>query len=235
MCIDNVNVDLNVIISDRLAKDNDLFFVDTSIVDSKFDKEVIRKKDLYGVQYNGCILLQPIFENIEIVSRDIAIVQVLNRFAIYSLSNCQKLSDFEYPSIRVSNDMIVLSKANGRSSLFNLNTSEFILQSCDYEEFNTKDNSTEYLWASKNGFYDYIHRSTGRIVSLPGVTMAYDTKHGIYGRDIHNKICKFNEHGVADYVELRLTVQKAGGYLTLHNYTYNIEHVIDIYGNIINI
>lgn len=226
---------VNRIIADRLAKDNELFFVNSSVIDSKYGKDIIRKKKFQGVKGNNGILIHPIYEDIEIVSSEIAIVKIMDTFAIFSLSEGQRLSEFEYSSVHISNDMIVLNKGNGRSAIYNLNTSKFLHQTGDYDEFNLKDSSTEYVWARRNTFFDYIHRESGRVISLPGIIMAYDTQHDIYGLDEHNRVCKFNEDGVENHWELRQSVQSQGGYLVLRNYTYNIEHIIDIYGNILNI
>lgn len=235
MCIDKVNTDLNRIVSERLAKDDELFFVDTSVVCSKHGKTIIKRKSLQGVQDNDRILIRPIFEAIDIVSSEIAIARLLDMFALFSLREGRQLSEFEYCSVQISDDVIVLGKGNGRTAIYNLDTSDFLHQMGDYDEFNLKDFSTEYVWARRNMFYDYIHRATGRVISIPGVIMAYDTKRGIFGLNKHNKVCKFNEKGVENNAGLRQAVQKEGGYLALRNYTYNIEHITDIYGNILNI
>lgn len=97
------------------------------------------------------------------------------------------------------------------------------------------DLSIEYIWAKRGRFYDYIHRASGAVISLPGIIMAYDTQYGIFGLDEYNRVCKFNENGLGCHWDLRQSVKKQGGYLTLHNHTYNIEHIIDIYGNILNV
>jgi len=235
MCIDKVNTNANRIISERLAKNKDLFFVDCTVIDSKYGKDIIKKKKFQGVQGKDGILIHPIYENIEIVSNEIAIVKLLDTFAIFSLRDGQRLSEFEYSSVHISNDMIVLHKGNGRSAIYNLYTSKFLHHTGDYDEFNLRDSSTEYVWARRNTFFDYIHRESGRVISLPGIIMAYDTEHDILGLDEHNKVCSFNEYGVENHWKLRQLVQKEGGYLTLRNFTYNIEHIIDIYGNILNI
>lgn len=235
MCSDKVNMSVDRIIAERLAKDNELFFVDASVIDSKYGKNIIRKKKYQGIQGDNGILIHPIYENVEIVSNDVAIVKLLDAFAIFSISEGKRLSEFEYSSVHISNDMIVLNKEAGRSSIYNLKTSKFIHKTEDYDEFNLKDASTEYIWARRNTFFDYIHRESGRVISLPGIIMAYDTEHDIFGLDEYNRVCKFNEYGIESHWDLRQSVQIQGGYLTLHNYTYNIEHIIDIYGNILNI
>lgn len=228
-------MNVNGIIADRLAKDSELFFVNSSVIDSKYGKDIIKKKKYKGVKGDNGIIIHPIFEDIVIVSNGIAIVKLLDIFALYSLSDGERLSEFEYSSVHVSNEMIVLNKGNGRSAIYNLNTSKFLHQTGDYDEFNIKDASTEYVWARRNSFFDYIHRESGRVISLPGIKMAYDTQYDIYGLDEHNRVCKFNEDGVENHWELRQSAQIQGGYMVLRNYTYNIEHIIDIYGNILNI
>lgn len=235
MCIDKVNSNINNVISERLVKDKDLFFVDYSVIKSKYGIDIIRKKKFQGVKNNDLILIPPIFDNIEIASNDLAIVKLLDTYAIFSLREGGQLSEFEYCSVHISNNMIVLHKGNGRCAIYDMNTSNYLHQTADYDEFNLRDSSTEYIWARRNAFYDYIHRESGRIVSLPGIIMAYDTEHDIFGLDEHNKVCNFNEYGVEDQWRLRRYVQKEGGFLALHNYTYNIEHIIDIYGNVLNI
>lgn len=235
MCNDKVNSNVNSVISERLAKDKDLFFVDYCVMASKYGIDIIKKKKFQGVKNNDVILIPPIYEDIEIASNDVAIVKLLDTYAIFSLRECRQLSEFEYCSVHISNDMIVLHKGNGRSAIYNMNTSNFLYQTANYDEFNLKDSSTEYIWARRNVFFDYIHRESGRIISLPGIIMAYDTKHGIFGLDEHNKVCNFNEYGVEDQWRLRQLVQNEGGFFALRNYTYNIEHIIDIYGNILNI
>lgn len=235
MCSDKINTNLNKTASERLAKDSELFFVNSSVVDTKYGNAIIMKKKLKGVQGCDGILIRPIYENVEIVSSDIAIVKLLDTFALFSLRDGRQLSEFEYNSVHVSNDTIVLRKGKGKISLYNLKTSKFLHLTRDYDEFNLKDSSTEYFWARRNVFYDYIHRATGSVISLSGIIMAYDTAQGMFGLDECNKVCKFNECGIKDALGLRQVVQESGGYMRLCNYTHNIEHVIDIYGNILNI
>ena len=57
----------------------------------------------------------------------------------------------------------------------------------------------------------------------------------MYGRDTNNKVLYFDESGVEDGIMLRKQVIDAGGYLKLTNYTYNLEDIIDVYGNILNV
>ena len=57
----------------------------------------------------------------------------------------------------------------------------------------------------------------------------------MFGKNENGTISLFEESGIYNVIRLRQMVCEAGGYLTLTNYTYNIQHVIDVYGNILNI
>lgn len=229
------NSDFRLIITNRLTKDNNMFFVDAICVMSKYGFDVIKRKKYYGIALNSKIILNPIFDHIEVLTNDIAIVKIKNLLALFSIKRNTLLTEFEFKTCQAENSMAILTNQSDRIILYDLSESRFLHRQGDYDEFNLKNSSTEYLWAKRNRFYDYINRKTGRVISLPGIIMAYDTKTGIWGLDEYQRVSAFDEFGVEDLSMTRTIVKDNAGYLTLSNYTYNIEHIIDIYGNILNI
>lgn len=105
----------------------------------------------------------------------------------------------------------------------------------DYDEISRTVQRTRYQWVRKGGFYYFIHRETGRLVCTTRLLMAYDTDEDMCGIDEDGRVICLNPDGSVNAERLRQMVIHAGGYLALCNHDRHIEHVIDVYGNILNI
>ena len=227
---------IKTIIEERKRKDSELFFVDASVVSSKFDLFIIKKKKFYGISLNGETIIPPIYDDIIIISNSIIAIKVIDKFSLYDICSKQLITKFSYTSLDCIDSFWRLYEESNNFILFDTLSGRIINNNGRYDEYNLKCNDTEYYWArKKGGFFDYIDRSSGICISLPSVVMAYDTKYGMFGKDEFGKVSLFDESGCENNVKLRELFSEAGGYLTLTNYTYKIEHIIDVYGNILNV
>lgn len=219
-------------LAERISRDNDLFFVETAVVDSRYGLNVIRRKKRYGI----ASLIPPVFDEVMVMSPLVVAAKLDGAYAIYAVKDpASPLCDFECNAMNPSGDMLLMHMLDGKTSLLDMSRAKFVLQHRDYEEYNLRAGHTQYLWARRGRFYDFIHRESGRLISLPGVIMAYDSDLGIWGQDERGRVGVFTENGTVDPDCLRAEAIAHGGYISLTNYTYNLNHVIDVYGNILNI
>lgn len=224
-------------INNRLQKNEGLFFITPIMVTNKGEVDIIKRKKYLGIQTMGTIVLEPVYDYVELFSSQWAVVGICGRYALFNIYNKSFVSKFIYSHISIVN-CIALMQHYGYpeiNSLYDLTRERFIIEESYYEEYNLKNTSTEYMWARKGKFYDFIQRKTGKIISLPGVEFAYDTLFGMLAVSGAERAACFNDMGLEDPGQLRKDVMGAGGYLVLNNYTYNVQHVIDIYGNILNL
>lgn len=235
MAINNDN-QTEIIIEQRIKKDLELFFVDYTIETSKFGLNIIKKKTFYGVLYKGEIVVPVIYDDIVIITNTTVAVKVNNKYSLYDIHRNEYITTFSYTSLQCIGSYWKLNNNSNNMILFDTLRRKILNISDNYDEYNLKCDNTEYCWARRGRYFDFIHRSSGNCISLPGIVLAYDTEFGMFGKDeVEETVSFFDEFGVEDSYTLRKIVAEAGGYLTLINYTYNIEHIIDVYGNILNI
>ncbi|MDE5877014.1 MAG: hypothetical protein K2H47_05910 [Muribaculaceae bacterium] len=227
--------EINDIYLKRLQKDEDLFYIKVLPIETSFDVKLIRRKKFYGICCGKEQTAAPVFDEIVLFSESIADVKIQERHALFDLNTKRLISKFLYERIEKSGNWLILHRPKNRIGIYDLLKSCLLVEDGSYEAYNLKDDTTEYLWVRRGKYYDYINRETGKLHTLPGVIMAYDTSHGLFGLGEYGKVTYFNEYGVPKPKELRQIVLKAGGHLVLNNFTYNIQHIIDVYGNILNI
>lgn len=221
------------IIEKRLKNDSELFFVDEVVVTEECGCCISRRKSFFGLKKHGRELLHHVFDEIKVLNENLVVTRIGSCFALFNLSNNQWLCDFDYAYVKRHNDFLHLISTNGINCWFDISHMRFI---SGYDEINSKpNNQTDFFWARKGRFYDFIHRKTGDVVSPPGVIMAYDTETGIFGRCNHFKVSYFDNTGLEKPEELRRIVMNAGGYLELQNHKFNIQHFIDVNGIILNL
>lgn len=104
-----------------------------------------------------------------------------------------------------------------------------------FDEMSQTVQNTQYRWIREGHFYHFIHRETGSYVRVTGLIMAYDTDEGMFGINENGRVVCIDSDGLTNAMNLRQAVMRAGGYLALCNHGYHIEHIIDVYGNILNI
>ena len=231
MC-ENLNIRKEIKI--REQKDDNLFYVNTIIVHSQDGFDIIKKKKFYGVSANGDIILQPIFDEIIILTSSTISAKICDYIALYSSDKKAWITHFKYTLIDKIETYYRLFVDAKSFVLFDTLSNKVLPNINSYDEFNLKQRNTEYCWARKGRFYDFIHRQSWKCISIPAMVMAYDTDCGMFGMDENGTVSLYDKTGRKNNFELRKIVLKEGGYLALFNYTYNIEHVIDVYGNILN-
>lgn len=223
------------IINQRLKYDSEIFFVDTKIVSTEFDMTIIKKKQHYGVSLNSEIVIPPIYDEIVVLTRSIVAIKIKNRISLYNISRKRTITDVLYNSMEHIGSYWKFNNDSKSFLIFDTTREKFLNNKGEYDEYNLRCDHTEYCWVRRGRFFDFIHRETGKSFSLPGIVMAYDTEVGMFGKNENGTISLFEESGIENVMRLRQIVCEAGGYLTLTNYTYNIQSVIDVYGNIVNI
>ena len=105
----------------------------------------------------------------------------------------------------------------------------------NFDEISHTIQTTQYRWLREGNYYHFIHRETGVLIRAIGLVMAYDTDQGMFGVNENGRVVCINKDGSINTTFLRQSVVNAGGYLSLCNHDYHIEHIIDVYGNILNI
>lgn len=223
------------IINHRLKYDSEIFFVDTKVVSTEFNMTIIKKKQYYGVSLNSEIVIPPIYDEIVVLTHSTVAIKIKNRISLYNIYRKKTITDFSYNSMEHIGSYWKLNNDSGPFLIFDTIREKLFKNKGGYDEYNLRCDHTEYCWVRRGRFFDFIHRGTGESFSLPGIVMAYDTEAGMFGKNENGTISLFEESGIENVIRLRQMVCEAGGYLTLTNYTYNIQHVIDVYGNILNI
>lgn len=223
------------IIKKRSKHDSEIFFVDTQIVSTEFDVTIIKKKQYYGVSLNNEIVLPPIYDEIVVLTHSTVAITIRDRVSLYNIYRKISITDFSYKSMERIGSYWKLINDSGSFLIFDTTKEISFNNNGIYDEYNLRYYHTEYCWARRGRYFDFIHRRTGKSFSLPGVVMAYDTDKGMFGKNENGTVSFFEESGIENVIKLRKLVCEAGGYLTLTNYTYNIQHIIDVYGNILNI
>ena len=223
------------IIKKRKKENQDLFFLPIVKITSYSTYTIIKRNKWFGVMRQEKIIVSPIYDNIKLLSNSYAILKIEDMAACFNLATQQFVTTFEYHHISCVNNYLKLYKKSNCCGIFDLEENRLIVK-CDlYNDFNLKDRNTKYMWARCDNHFHFINRRTGKIFRLHGISIAYDTPFLMIGKDEQDIVCVYNEDGVQDFLMLRKIVQKEGGYMTLYNYTYNIQHIIDINGNILNI
>ena len=105
----------------------------------------------------------------------------------------------------------------------------------DYDEMSQTVQTTQYRWIREGRFYHFVHREDGYVVRAAGLVLAYDTDEGMFGVNENGRVVCINPDGSVNPAILREMVICAGGHLSLCNHDYHIEHIIDVYGNILNV
>lgn len=233
--MEQLNDEIKTIIEERKKRDSELFFITPIVVSSKFNIGVIKRKSYFGVLFDAEMVLLPIYDDVVVVAESVVALKINGKYSLYDITDGKIITDFYYIAIEAVGAYWKLFGESGEFIVYDTLNKKIIYASGVYEEYNLKCIATEYCWAKRGNFFDYIHRVSGRCISLPGILMAYDTEFGMFGMNNENVVIYFDEYGYKDNLKLRKLVFEAGGYLTLNNYTYNIQHIIDVYGNILNV
>lgn len=228
------NLKIKSIIDKRMRRDSELFFIELCLVGFDFGYSIVKRKKFQGLTSNGNVLIAPIYDEVRCLSNNVVALKLDNRYAMYNIDKKVFVSQFEYITLIREESFWKLIKESNEVSLYDSEKDQFLV-SLGYTEYGIRQRTSQYFWAKRGLFFDYVKRESFQIISLRGVIMAYDTPYGMFGKDEHGKISYFEESGIENKFKMRHIVSEAGGYLVLNNFTYKIEDVIDVYGNILNI
>lgn len=227
--------EIQAIIREREKIDKDLFFLPIEKITSDSPYTIIKRNKRLGIIKDDMVIVSPIYDNVRLLVNNYAILEIENAVACYDLVTQLFVTTFEYHHILCVNNYLKVYKDSNLCGIFDLVEKKQIVRCGLYEDFNLKDRNTKYMWAKYDKYFHFINKHTGKIIRLQGISMAYDTPFLMMGKDERDTVSVYNEEGRQDLLLLRRIVQKEGGYMTLYNYTYNIQHLIDINGNVLNI
>lgn len=222
------------VINERKKRDADLFFVDVIVIGYEYGYEYTKRKKYYGLSLNGVTVIEPIYDKVVCLSTETVALQIYDKIAVFSIKDSEFISQFDYVDISKDGIYWKLKNTSNTISLYDIDKNQF-LGDFGYSAYGIRQINSQYFWAKRGKFFDYIKRETGQVISLPGIIMAYDTQYGMFGKDELGKISYFEESGIENVSKLRKVVSEAGGYLTLTNLVFRVEDIIDVYGNILNI
>lgn len=105
----------------------------------------------------------------------------------------------------------------------------------DYDEVSQSVQDMQYRWIRSGKNFHFIDQHDGTVIRATGLIMAYDTDEGMFGVNENGRVVCLNPDGLVSTIRLHQKVMEYGGHLALCNHDYHIEHIIDVYGNILNI
>ncbi len=217
----------------RTKENEDLFFVKAVPVTQAGNYTIVRRRRLSGLTDSaGTEILIPIYDGIEFLDDGMAFVTVGTEGALFRLPSGKRLTEFRYSKAGYENGLLVLFSSDGTRSYFNPDNDCCICSG--YDRVSSRPNALGFRWAMRGRCFDYISDNGGRKVSLPTVTMAYDCDEGLFGLGEFGTVKCFTDDGTEDFLKLRRIVIENGGHLSLQNIDLAIEHIIDVYGNILN-
>lgn len=222
------------VINERKRRNADLFFIDVCTTGRDQGYEYTKRKKHYGLSHQGVSVIEPIYDKVQCLSKETAVLWIYDDIAVYNIKDREFISQFDYVDISKDGIYWKLRKASNIISLYDSERNQF-LGDYGYSDYGIKQTNSQYFWAKRGRFFDFIKRETGQVISLPGVIMAYDTQYGMFGKDESGKISYFEESGRENVSKLRKLVSESGGHLSLTNLTFKVEDIIDVYGNILNI
>lgn len=221
----------------RKARSEALHFLPVKTLSCHYERYcIVLRNRLQGIRSlrTGEDCVPTIFDEISIFPDAIASLTVEGRVAIYDLAAQKFLTDFDYVSVqKTAGGLLVLKCSDGSCGLYNIKERKLLLSS-GYDEFSPATN--DYIWAKCGKHYSYIHRETGQVICPPCLIMAYDFPNiGLWGCNEAGIVSAYTTSGSPDPITFRRAVVDAGGFLHLHNYAYKIEHIVDVYGHILNV
>lgn len=222
------------ILAERSKKNKEIFYVDSKVISSYLDYELIRKKHYIGIRYGKEDIFEPIYDKIEILDNTTCILCINDTWAIADLNKGIIHTKFSYSEVKSNLDnFLSIKDFNGKQGLYDtLQKKEFL--KTNYDEIGTPT-GVEFIWTRAGNKYDFVEQESGKIISVMGLSIAYDSPNGMFGlSNYNNKVIRFNRDGYESSWLLREAVMKAGGYLRLQNHSHRVEHIIDVYGNILN-
>lgn len=197
----------------RAETDSRSFFVDLESLSETFGFTVVRRKKRFGICRGQETVVKPIFDEVEICSERLAMLGINGEYACFDLSVKRLSTDFEYVSYKCENGYAKLYGTPTTCCLYDTESQRVLSGERLYEDFNLKDKTTEYIWARRGSYYDYIHRHSGDVIVLPCVVMAYDTPSGMFGKNQFGRVTFYDKTGTADWGMLRSAVLDGEGIL----------------------
>jgi len=226
---------VNDIISERIKKDETIFFILRKIVQECGHLNIISRKNLYGLAKSNdvnAILLPTIFDEIKMLYSEIWAVRLNYLWGVFNLSIdkwaflpcCNDLVFNEYyKTIEMISDF-----GHGLYSIIN----NRILIPMKYDDVTICDNC-DYLWVKQGTNYHFIRQRDGKFISVVDATFAFDTFKGMFIK-YKDQITCVNEDGLDLPMSLRCFVSKGNGRGRVINIKHHENVIFDIYGVILN-
>lgn len=222
------------LIKKRADQARDLFFIDETIVWANEKVEVRKKKKFYGIYLNGTEIFPIVFDEVSFIGRSFFEVRILHFKAIADVAS-KRLSSFDYAYFEILSDQYVKAaeRETSKEGVLAVDGWRIILP-FSFDEVG-RFVQPDILWVRNGNCYDYVNVRDGRIMNVCPLRLVYDNVEGMAGLNGAKRVVALGQDGRVNGTMLREMVMEAGGHLVLQNYKEKIEHIIDVYGNILNI
>lgn len=224
------------IMADRIKKDEDRFYLPIQAIGFFDEFCFVRRKKWLGVSMDDDvdkILLPMIFDEIEVLEAGLLKVRIDSLLGVYSLTNTKWCFMPSYDGINYDGQNktieLILDTKHGLYSL----KYDKILIPTKYDDVTTYDDC-EYLWVRIGENYHFVHKESGKFISLIDAQLAYDTSHGMFAKGADGNVYCADEYGLDKATQLRHFIIDNKGRGKLHNYKLHILNVVDIYGYILD-
>lgn len=221
------------LIERRLEENDELFYLQLQIVSECNGYSITKRKRWFGVNDGANELIPPIYDEVRVCNADIFLLLIEDAYVAYDNRREKMIPDFVFLDCKAVGNYLIFKSRDNTISLYDTERGVFVFKG-GYDEVNPAYLESEYFWIRKGRFYSFVHRETGRVVSLVGCVFPYDTDIGMAGLLENGRVAFFDSDGNVSMERLRTEVRSKNGYCSLYNYAYKKRHIIDIYGNILN-
>lgn len=221
------------LIESRLAINDELFYLQLQIVSECNGYYVTKRKRWFGIKDDIKEVVPPVFDEVRVCNSHVFLLFIRDAYVVYDNNLKELISDNVFSDCEALGRYLVLKSMDNTISLYDTELGIFVFNG-GFDEVNPTCFSSEYFWIRKGKFYSFVHRGTGRVVSLVGCVLPYDTETGMAGLLENGRVAFFDSEGNVSMEKLRTEAMAMNGYCSLYNNAYKKHHIIDIYGNILN-
>lgn len=220
------------LIDRRAKRDRELFYVEVH-TEQHGPYTICRRKKLYGVYAGGTEVFPIVFDQIRIVDTSLFGMRIGEKWAL--ADTAKRLTPFEYSDFKLlpGGFVEIESVSTGKKGIFSVGKWKEVVVPV-YDEIGHVT-AAPLVWAREGRTYDYVSLSDGHTINFAPLRLAYDTAGVMAGLSESGPVVVLDSEGRASDEERRRAVIEAGGHLLLQNFSKRLEHIIDVYGNILNL
>lgn len=226
-------MDFKAIYTERLSKDKTLFYIDKEVVCTQGTSRIMKRASYYGLQCESTDLLPTIFDSISYVSGSIVKVIIDSLIGLFSIDKKDWIFEPDIYKLEYLQDFQTVEVSGEKGlGLFSILENRMVIPPA-YDE-TTRSAGGEFLWVREGGRFNFVQKDTQIFYSASDAQMVYDTDTGMWVRHSDGRVALLNSAGNDDIDTFRKILIKNKGRMTLQNIKYNIVHICDIYGQILN-